>query len=100
MATVRERGIARVRDMVLAALGGRKARVWLFGSCARGDWMNSSDIDVAIDAAEPLSATLLADLREALEESTIPYDVDIVDLATANPKFRARVEREGVPWLS
>jgi predicted nucleotidyltransferase len=100
MATVRERSIARVRDMVLAALAGRKARVWLFGSCARGDWATSSDIDVAIDAAEPLPNSLLARLQDDLEESTIPFDVDIVDLRSAAPDLRSRVEREGIPWLS
>ncbi|MEX2648985.1 MAG: hypothetical protein WD673_08230 [Alphaproteobacteria bacterium] len=36
MTTMRERGIARVRDMVLAALGSRKARVWLFGRWLSG----------------------------------------------------------------
>ena len=34
--------------MVLAALGGRDAAVWLFGSCARGEPQARSDIDIAI----------------------------------------------------
>jgi predicted nucleotidyltransferase len=96
--TVRERNIAKVRDMVLATLAGRRAKVWLFGSCARGDWVHSSDIDLAIEAEEPLPAGLMADLTEALEESTIPYEVDVVDLAHADSKFRERVKKEGIPW--
>jgi predicted nucleotidyltransferase len=40
--------IEELRRMVLAALGGRDAGVWLFRSCARGEARQCSDIDVAI----------------------------------------------------
>jgi predicted nucleotidyltransferase len=48
MNPVRERAIAELRRMVLAALGGHDAAVWLFGSCARGEPRQRSDIDIAI----------------------------------------------------
>ena len=100
MTTVRERNIARVREMVLAALAGRPARVWLFGSCARGDWDQASDIDVAIEADDPLPPSLLGNLKETLEESTIPYDVDVIDLADTDKAFKERVKAEGISWRS
>jgi len=84
--------------MVRDALVGRDARVYLFGSAATGALRASSDIDVAIEAPEPLPAALLSRLREALEESTIPYEVDVVDLGTVDPEFRQRVKREGILW--
>ena len=37
-------------------------------------------------------------MREALEESTIPNRVDIVDLAETDAAFRDSVHREGIPW--
>lgn len=86
-----------MRELVLAALAGRPARVWLFGSCARGDVWTSSDIDVAIEADEPLRATLLVDLDERLRDS-IAFDVDVVDLRRIDPDFRARVLAEGIRW--
>ena len=73
---------------------------YLFGSWATGRRHSASDIDVAIEATEPLAPGLLAGLREALEESTIPYRVDVVDLADADPTFRERVRREGVVWTA
>jgi predicted nucleotidyltransferase len=88
----------QVRAVVTRVLGGRRAVVYLFGSWATGRRHGASDIDIAIEAAEPLAAGLLARLREALEESTIPYRVDVVDLADADPAFRERVRREGVVW--
>ena len=35
--------------------------------------------------------------REALDESRLPFKVDIVDLATLTPEFRARIEPEAFP---
>ena len=39
---------------------------------------------------------MLDSLREALDESRLPFKVDIVDLATVTPEFRARIEPEMV----
>jgi uncharacterized protein len=74
--------------------------VYLFGSWARGAQRATSDIDVAIESAEPLPRALLASLREALEESTIPNRVDVVDLAETDAAFRDRVHREGIRWIA
>ena len=57
-----------MRAIVLDGLRGRAARVWLFGSRARGDARPTSDVDVAVesldparpvDAAKPADANLL-----------------------------------------
>ncbi len=74
------------------------AAVYLIGSCATGAAPRSSDIDVAIDPREPLPAGLIAQLRETLEDSTIPYFVDVVDLGAVDPDFRRQVLRQAVPW--
>jgi predicted nucleotidyltransferase len=76
------------------------ARVLLFGSRARGDAAPRSDIDVAVLPEAPLPAGLLAGLREALEESQILRQVDLVDLTQADEAFRARVLLEGVEWTA
>ena len=71
--------------MVLAALGGYDATVWLFGSCARGGVRQHSDIDIAILPRDPLPIGFFGELDAEIEESTIPYDVDLVDLRQADP---------------
>jgi hypothetical protein len=98
MAVAEDIYVERVRRIVLDRLAGYDAAVYLFGSRARGDAARASDVDVAIDPRQPLSPLLLGDLAEALEESTIPYRVDIVDLGAAEPSLRARVLKEGVRW--
>jgi predicted nucleotidyltransferase len=84
--------------MVLAALGEYDAEVWLFGSCARGDVLQHSDIDIAILPRDELPSGFFPDLAESVEESSIPYDVDIVDLRSSAPSLADEVRREGVKW--
>jgi predicted nucleotidyltransferase len=97
-AALRTESMMRVQALVQRHLAGSGAEVLLFGSMAEGSWHHGSDIDVAIDAARRLPSPVLADLRQALEDSTIPYHVEIVELIDAEPGFRERVRREGVRW--
>ena len=94
----RKEYLDRIRTLVVDGLAETKAEIFLFGSYARGDATRLSDVDVAIDAADPLPTGCLARLREQLEESTIPLTVELVDLGEADAEFRARVRREGVKW--
>jgi len=98
MNKVRERAIKELQCMVLDALGDHDAEVWLFGSCARGEVFRHSDIDVAILPRDELPPGFFSDLAESVEGSSIPYDVDIVDLRTAAPSLVDEVRREGVKW--
>jgi predicted nucleotidyltransferase len=90
--------LSEVRRIVMRGLAGRSARVYLFGSWARGEASRVSDIDVAILPVEPLPAGLLPEIQEALDESASLYPVDLVDLTAASDAFRARVLAEGLPW--
>ncbi|MCC7018505.1 MAG: nucleotidyltransferase domain-containing protein [Ardenticatenales bacterium] len=74
------------------------ARVWLFGSSATGDARPRSDIDVAIEADSPIPDRLMLELVDALEESTVPYFVEVVDLASASDALRQAVHDRGIRW--
>jgi predicted nucleotidyltransferase len=94
--------IEELRRMVLAALGDHDAAVYLFGSCARGDTRQHSDIDIDIDIdilpRDDLPSTFFAVLSADIEDITIPYDVDLVDPRKADPALLDEVQREGVKW--
>lgn len=87
-----------VRRIVREVVGDRTVTLYLFGSWARGDATRLSDIDVAIETHPRLPPGTLARLRERLEESHVPYRVEVVDLDDLDPGFRRRVLAEGVPW--
>jgi predicted nucleotidyltransferase len=71
-------------------------RVWAFGSRATKERVRRfSDLDLAVEGDE-LTLGQRAALRDSLDESRLPFKVDIVDLATVTPEFRARIAPEFV----
>jgi predicted nucleotidyltransferase len=92
------RDLTEVRRIVLEGLSAYAVRVYLFGSHARGTAYRTSDIDVAILPLEPIPPWVLSVLRGALEESHVPYRVDLVDLSMTDPAFRDRIMQEGIVW--
>jgi hypothetical protein len=98
MNPVRQRAVERLRNIVLDALGDHDAAVYLFGSHARGEVRHASDIDVAILPREDLPPAFFAELADTIEESTIPYEVDLVDLREVSPAFREEVVSTGIKW--
>lgn len=90
--------LAEVRRIAQEVLWGKGIGLYLFGSWVRSQATKASDIDLAVDAPSPLPPGLLAQLREKLEESHIPYRVEIVDLRKTDNAFRQRVLNEGIRW--
>jgi predicted nucleotidyltransferase len=74
-----------------------KARVWLFGSRACGKAKKFSDIDLLVDAGQPLSLALLAELSNAFEESSLPYKVDIADATSISNAFAEHIASQLIP---
>jgi len=73
-----------------------KAKIYLFGSRARGDNSFYSDFDIALESDEDLGGKI-AEFKYFLEESNIPYKVDIVELKKA-PYLKEVIEKEGILW--
>ena len=92
------RDLEETRRLVLEGLRGAGAKVYLFGSWAKGQATRRSDIDVAVMCDQPVSPWLLSEIRERLEESSVLYPVDLVDLTNASNSFREKVLAEGIPW--
>ena len=87
------------RRIITGLVGDKGIRVYLHGSRARNEACRHSDIDIALDGGgKAVDPALLAQIREALEESHIPYTVDLMDMAHADEKFRERIRREGILW--
>ena len=62
-------------------------KLYLFGSRAKGRARKYSDIDLAADSAE-LTDKIKSDLEIYFIDSTIPYEIDIVDLNKINDNFK------------
>lgn len=76
------------------------AKIYLFGSRARGNFKAASDIDLAIDIGHPLSSLDLAKAQNIIEALNIPQKVDIVDLRSVPETMRNIILNEGIIWKS
>ena len=81
-----------IRDIVARHLA-RNAHV--FGSVARGDDAQGSDIDVLVDPMPGATLLDLGALQVELEEA-LGLQVDLLTPGDLPPKFRERVLREAV----
>lgn len=66
--------------------------VRLFGSRYQGTATAASDVDLALVGPQPLHWKTLARLRAALEDSNLPFRVDVLDWHTMPPAFRQAIE--------
>lgn len=87
-----------LKQLILGHLTKYKVQVYLFGSYALGKARPSSDVDIAILPLEPLPESVLIELKEKIEESHIPYQVDLVDLSTVDEKFKQTILSEAIAW--
>ena len=67
-------------------------RVYIFGSRARGDYKQGSDIDLALDLGVKIDSNKIYAIKDRIEESTIPLHVDLVDINAVSEKFREKIE--------
>ena len=67
---------------------------WFMG---KGGAKRSSDVDIAIESREDMSF-LIGEFREALENSCIVYNVDVVDMNFAAESLCKKIREEGIVW--
>lgn len=84
---------ARVRQIVLSH---RVSNVHVFGSAARGDDLENSDLDLLV---EPTAETTLFDIGAIRFElkQLLGVDVDVLTPNALPDKFRAQVMRDARP---
>jgi predicted nucleotidyltransferase len=92
------RDLAQLRHALRPILSRHNVRIRLFGSRARGNARLASDIDLALIGETPLPLDELATARQSLEESNIPFRVDLLDYAAVSPALRRSIDREGIEW--
>ena len=82
-------------EFVLTPLNNKGAKVYLFGSRARGDHQKFSDIDLLVESQSDLKS-LIGSLSEVLEASNFPFKVDIVEDHQLAESYRPSVEKDKV----
>lgn len=71
--------------------------VYLFGSRARGDNRWNSDFDLWIDADLPRKTQ--AEILDEIDESVVPFHIDLVTTPALTGPFGAQVRKEAKRWM-
>lgn len=87
MVNVSPKQLETIRRILAEYVGGCEVRA--FGSRVNGSAKGHSDIDVAVVAPNKIKRRTKMLLREAFEESDLPFRVDIIDYNAASDEFRA-----------
>jgi len=91
---IRPHWLAMVREILRQHVPDREVRA--FGSRATGVSRPFSDLDIAICGAEPVDDLTMFALRNALEESDLPINVDVAPIHSAGPHIVDAVARHGI----
>ncbi len=94
-----QRYLDLAREIVLSHLQDMDCQVFLYGSRACGTASRCSDIDIGFLCDRPLDERRLAAIRHSLEESIVPYPVDLTDFtAVEDEAFKAQALKEAIRW--
>ena len=77
-----------VKQIVLKHVPKNEFAVFLFGSRAASNSNSLSDIDVGIMGTKPLPTLIMADLDSDLEESIVPFKIDLIDFYQVDQAFK------------
>lgn len=83
-----------VRGILSRFVPDREVRA--FGSRVSRTAKAFSDLDLAVMGDSAIPSSVVADLKEAFSESSLPFKVDVVDWATTKENFRRIIEKEYV----
>lgn len=83
-----EESLKFIRNTIYKHLPKEEYEVFVYGSRADGTAQKWSDIDVGVRGKKEVSGSLLENIREELEDSNIPYKVEVVDFANVSDSFK------------
>ncbi len=72
-------------------------QVIVFGSRVMGKNKKFSDLDICLKGKGPISDVLIGELREKLQESNLPFIVDLSDYFSLPGFLKKEVDEQGVP---
>lgn len=85
-----------IMPLIIKYLPG--VRIILYGSRARGDFRQGSDIDIALDAGHKIDTIIVSKIIGDIEESKLPICFDIVDFWRVSEDMQKEILKDGIIW--
>lgn len=86
-------------DLILSAIHRQfsgDVEIYFFGSRVDGTFHKGSDLDVLLKGKQVLDLGKMALVKEVLEDSDLPFNVDLLDHHKCSPEMRESVFRTAV----
>ncbi len=77
-----------LRNIIYSTVDTQRWKPLVFGSRATGKARKTSDIDIALLGNSKVSDEVMLGLWNKLDDSSIPYVVEVVDISQVTPEFR------------
>jgi len=71
--------------------------VFVFGSRIAKKAQKNSDLDLCLKDSEKMDLLLLGEIREKLQESNLPFIIDLADYNRMPKEYQKEVDRTSVP---
>lgn len=90
--------IEKLKKTVLHTLEDEKVKVVLFGSRARNDHRNTSDVDIGLIPYGKIDERKIIKLEEQIDDLNIPYKVELVNFSHVSEDFKKESLKGAVVW--
>ena len=84
-----QRHLDFLKEILQKNISDNNAKFYIFGSRAKGTYKDYSDVDIAVKLPnKKLSTDILGKILLEFSDSTLPYEVDVIDLNSIDEKFK------------
>lgn len=90
--------LSQLRAILASRLPRREVRA--FGSRVNGRAKPHSDLDLVVMGKEPIPDPVLAELHADLDDSDLPFRVDVLLWPDAPPSLRAAIASDSTPIIN
>lgn len=89
-----ERYLDRIKNIINSIILDDNLEIYVFGSRATGKARQYSDVDIALKLNEKIDTNKISKINIELENTTIPYEVDVIDLNSISDSFKKCIEKD------
>ena len=93
-----EKYINMLKEIILPLVDTEVVMVFLFGSRVSGKHSSRADADIGLLSDDKLLDHLFHKIRNAVDESIIPWKVDIIDFTRVSSSFKEEALKEIIIW--
>jgi predicted nucleotidyltransferase len=94
--TISSKDLHSISDILKKYIDPHKQSAFIFGSAATKKMRRSSDVDIGIEG-EDISSEAYFSIKQDLEDSNLPFTVDVVRFSQVDERFKEIAKKDIIP---